>query len=354
MIAAGIGLVAARIRIGRFGALQAVASFLFVRGLLTLIIGPGIGATTPHFPLYIAEAILVELAAARIPRDRPLTLGAVSGLLIGTFGLAAEWAWSHVWMPLPWPSALLPEAAILGLLAAVSAGVIGGYVGRALVSDERVSRPAPRWLLPAVAIGVLFCIAFPMPMNSGAPTSAAVTLRTVAPAPKRTVAATVRLSPASAAKHSDWLTVTSWQGGGLVVDRLHRVAEGVYQTTKALPVYGKWKTMLRLENGRGVRAVPIYLPADPAIPAKAVPARDSFTRAFVRDKKVLQREAVGGSTWLALPAYLLLLVIVALWLVALGLGLRRLETTAGERSAETPARATQRGRHARGEVVTPA
>ena len=88
--------------------------------------------------------------------------------------------------------------------------------------------------------------------------------------------------------------MTSWQGGGLVVDRLHRVAEGVYQTTKAIPVYGKWKTMLRLENGRGVRAVPIYLPADPAIPAKAVPARDSFTRPFVRDKKVLQREAVGG------------------------------------------------------------
>ena len=218
MIAAGIGLVAARIRIGRFGALQAVASFLVIRGLLTLVIGPGIGATTLHFPLYIVEAILVELAAARIPRDRPLTLGAVSGALIGTVGLAAEWAWSHLWMPLPWPSTLLPEAAILGLLAAVSAGVIGGYVGRALVSGERISRPAPRWVLPAAVTGLLFCIAFPMSMNSGAQTSAAVTLRTLTSAPKRTVAATVRLSPASAAKalglaHGD-LVAGRRPGGG--------------------------------------------------------------------------------------------------------------------------------------------
>jgi hypothetical protein len=39
---------------------------------------------------------------------------------------------------------------------------------------------------------------------------------------------------------------------------------------------------------------------------------------------------VGGSTWLATPAYLILLAIVAVWLVSLGWGLRRLELTAGE------------------------
>src|SRR5436309_1016498 len=111
MLAAGIGLVVARIRIGRYGALQAVAFFLAVRGLLTLAIGPGLGQSTLHFPLYIAEALIVEAVATRIsPTERPLTLGVGSGVVIGTVGLAAEWAWSHLWMPLPWTTSMLLPA----------------------------------------------------------------------------------------------------------------------------------------------------------------------------------------------------------------------------------------------------
>jgi hypothetical protein len=167
------------------------------------------------------------------------------------------------------------------------------------------------------------------------------------------VSATIRLSPANTAKDADWLTATAWQGGGLTIDRLKRIAPGVSRTTQPIPVYGKWKAMLRLENGRGVRAVPIYLPEDRAIPAREVPATATFTRRFIRDKKVLQREAVGGTGWLALPAYLLLLGIVVLWLVALGLGLRRLEQTAGEPLGEvTNKPATPQA--ARGGLVRPA
>jgi hypothetical protein len=353
MLAASLGLVAARVRLGRYGALQAAAFFILLRGLLTLAIGPVIGASTLHFPLYIAEAALVELVAWRIPRERPLTLGAVSGALIGTVGLAAEWGWSHVWMPLPWPSALLPEAAILGPATALAGGVLGGFVGRALTSGELPRQVVPRWLLPVAAGVVALCIAFPLPMNTGSQTSATVTLHDLTPAPKRTVSATIRLSPANTAKDADWLTATAWQGGGLTIDRLKRIAPGVYRTTQPIPVYGKWKAMLRLENGRGVRAVPIYLPEDRAIPAREVPATATFTRRFIRDKKVLQREAVGGTGWLALPAYLLLLGIVVLWLVALGLGLRRLEQTAGEPLGEvTNKPATPQA--ARGGLVRPA
>ncbi len=353
MIAASVGLVAARVRIGRFGALQAVASYLVIRGLLTVVVGPVLGRNTLHFPLYIVEALIVELVAWRVQRDRPLTLGIVSGALIGTVGLAAEWDWSHVWMPLPWPSALLPEAAIFGLVAALAGGVLGGFIGRALTAGELPHQAAPRWLLPVAATAALFCIAFPMPMTTGGQASASVTLRDLTPAPHRTVAATVKLTPRNAAKDADWLTVTSWQGGGLVIDRLHRVSEGVYQTTKAIPVYDSWKTMLRLENGRAVSAVPIYLPEDRAIPAKEVPATTTFTRDFVRDKKILQREAIGGTTWLALPAYLLLGAIAAGWLVAIGLGLRRLETTAGEGAALPTHRGSRFARRRRGRVVTP-
>jgi hypothetical protein len=330
MLAAGVGLVTARLRLGRFGALQAVASFLVIRGLFTLVIGPGFGLSTLHMPLYIVEAILVELAALAISREKALTFGAVSGVLIGTVGLAAEWVWSHVWMPLPWPSAMLPEAAILGFAAAVAGGVLGGYVGRALISGDVAPQPGPRWLLPAAAVVALFCIAYPLPMNAGSSANASVALSTVRGGPHRTANATIRIVPPSATKNSEWLTMTAWQGGALQVDRLKKTGPDTWRTTQPVPVYGKWKAMLRLENGRGVRAVPVYLPSDPAIPAKEVPATAHFTRPFVRDKKILQREAVGGATWLTTPAYLLLLAIAAVWLVSLGWGLRRLERTAGQ------------------------
>ncbi len=344
MIAAGVGLVAARIRLGRFGALQAVAFFLVLRGLLTLVIGPVFGMSTLHFPLYLVEALLVEAAAARIPAARPLALGAVSGALIGTIGLAAEWGWSHVWMPLPWTESMLPAAATLGFVAALSAGVLGGYVGRALTARGPERQTGPRWLLPAAAAAIIFCIAFPLPMNAGRSTTASFALTPLGGGPKRTVAARVTLTPRNAADHAQWLTVTAWQGGGLVVDRLRRVGEGTFETTKPIPVYGQWKSMLRMENGRAVDAVPIYMPADPEIPAREVPATTSFTRGFVRDKKILQREAVGGSVWLTTPAYLLLLAIVTAWLLALGRGLRWLETTAGSGSARQTQALRQRTR----------
>ena len=58
-----------------------------------------------------------------------------------------------------------------------------------------------------------------------------------------------------------------------------------------MPVHGDWKTLVRLHDGRSLTAVPIYLPADPAIPAPGVPAQPHFDRTFVSDHRILQREA---------------------------------------------------------------
>src|SRR5918992_4703774 len=96
MMSAGVGLVTARVFGGRGGALAAVGLFLLIRGLLALIVSPGFGHTTLHFPLFIVEALLVEAVAPRLPRERPITPGAVAGVLIGTIGLAAEWGWSYL------------------------------------------------------------------------------------------------------------------------------------------------------------------------------------------------------------------------------------------------------------------
>src|SRR5436305_12310661 len=66
MLAAGVGLVAARVYLGRGGALTAVGFFLALRGLITLIVGPIIGLSTLHFPPSLPEAPVVALAALRL------------------------------------------------------------------------------------------------------------------------------------------------------------------------------------------------------------------------------------------------------------------------------------------------
>ncbi len=360
-LACGAGLVAARVRLGRGGALGAALFYLAVYGLLSLVISQLIGGSTLHFPLYVPEALLVELVAmwferpragvaGRSVRARPVLFGAASGVLIGTLGLAAEWGWSHVWMPLPWPSSMLAQAAVLGPLAGLAGGVLGGCIGGALDRGRSAtpgSTPAPAWVAGLAGALAIACIAWPLPMTAGSPMTATARLRTVSNSsassassagPQRTVAATFHLTPASAAEDAQWVTVTAWQGGGLVVDRLRRTAPGVYVTTEPLPVGGKWKTMLRIARGRSLDALPIYMPDDPAIPAAEVPAPATFTRAFVRDKKIMQREAVGGDLWLAIPAYLLLLTIVALWIAAISWGLSRLGLPREQHATSAPAR----------------
>jgi hypothetical protein len=351
-LACGAGLVTARVRLGRGGALGAALFYVALYGLLSLVISQLIGGSTLHFPLYLPEALLVELvalwlerpragAAGRSVRARPVVFGALSGVLVGTVGLAVEWAWSHLWMPLPWPSSMLVQAAILGPLAALAGGVLGGCIGGALDrgrSTATACTPAPAWVAGLAGALAIACIAWPLPLNAGTPMSATAHLTTLSSGPQRTVAAIFHLTPASAAKDAQWVTVTAWQGGGLVVDRLRRTAPGVYITTEPIPVGGGWKTMLRISRGRALDALPIYLPNDPAIPAAEVPAPASFTRAFVRDRKLLQREAIGGDLWLAIPAYLLLLAIATLWIVALAWGLSRLSLPREERTLEAQAR----------------
>ncbi|HEU5035303.1 MAG TPA: hypothetical protein VFT62_11200 [Mycobacteriales bacterium] len=334
MLAAGIGLVAARIRAGRGGALGAVLVFLTIRGLLTLLIGPVLGRSILHFPLYLAEAVLVEVAARFLDTRRQVTFGAGCGVLIGTIGLAAEWGWSQAWMPLPWTSALWPLGAVLGFVTAVGAGVLGGLAGRALLPEQAPRQATPRLVVPLAWAAVFATIAIALPMSAHTGYRATVTLTDTSPAPQRTVLATVRLSPPQAANQATWFNLTSWQGGtgtyngqitGQWVVPLHQVSPGVWRSTTPVPVYGKWKTLLRLGTVGSLQAVPVYLPADPAIPAKAVPATSSFTRSFVPDKKILQREAVGGSVNLQRAAYAALGLIGLIWIAAVSFGLRRLD-----------------------------
>jgi len=331
MLAAGVALVAARLRSGRGGALGAAAFFVVLRGALTVVIGPILGRSTLHFPLYLAEAVMVEVIALALGTDRELRFSVAAGAGIGTVGLAAEWAWSHVWMPLPWSANMWPEAALLGLAAALAGAVIGGLVGRSLTETPGVRRATSPVALVAWVIA-LICVAVPLPTTSPTGLSADVTLKDVQVPLGRHVIVTVRLHPADAAQHADWFDVTAWQGersgrGGLVIAPLHKGPDGGYTTVTPVPVFGSWKALVRLHRGDQLSTLALYLPADPAIPAPAVDAIPTLTRAFVRDKKVLQREAIGGSVALQRGAYAVLGLLAALWIASLAWGLRRLAGT---------------------------
>jgi hypothetical protein len=357
MLASGVGLVVARLYAGPGAAIGAAGFFVALRGLLALVIGPGLGETTPHFPLYVVEALVVEAVAWRVSPARPLRFGLWAGLGIGTVGLAAEWAWSHVWMPLPWPAELFPEAALLGFAAAMAGALIGAWIGSRLAVDAGAVSHPHRWSsaaggsarpglgeasarqgqrqdsvhrgpelrtaasFGAAAIAAIVAFSLYAPADEGVRGRVALTEIAGAPGDVR---ATVDLRPADAADDAEWLTVTAWQGGGLVVEPLERIAPGRYRTPDPIPAHGDWKAMVRMHRGDSLTALPIYLPADDAIPAAEVPARETFTRAFVDETQVLQREQTAGGPLLVAAAYSVVVAITLSLLALLTWGLHRL------------------------------
>jgi hypothetical protein len=85
---------------------------------------------------------------------------------------------------------------------------------------------------------------------------------------------------ADAAADARWFVSTAWQGaeGRSVVSDLEEVSPGVWRTTEPIPVYGNWKSTVRLHEGTAVLGVPVYMPADEAISVEGIPARAEATR----------------------------------------------------------------------------
>jgi hypothetical protein len=321
MVAAGVGLVATRIYLGPGGALLAVLGFLLIRGFLAVTVGGVFGQTTPHFPLYLVEALAVEAVFLRAAGRSPVVLGALAGVLIGSFGLAAEWAWSQAWMPIPWSSALLPEAALAGLITAVAAGALGGFVGAALTAAPLLGRSARGAALAGAAV-LVAVVAWGVPLSSDGPRSAAMVLRDAGgDSGARAVHASIAIEPASAVEADpEFVNITAWQGGGRVLDPLEGTAPGRYRTTVPIPVHGAWKASLRVHKGDSLVSVPIYLPEDRAIPAPAVAAPARFTRPFQPDIELLQRErrsdvpaALGAAAYLTVLAIVVTLFAFFAW-----------------------------------------
>ena len=346
MLAAGIALVAARVRFGPGGALICVVNFMIIRGLLALLVGPVFGQTVPTFPLYLVEALVVEGAALAYLRgtpaaSRPLSFGLVAGLGIGTIGLAGEWAWNQTWVVNEWVPALFPEGAILGFLAALAGGVLGGFVGRCLTPGVEREESMPRFSVPVAVVLAVGLVAFLVPATAGDDVKATFDLQQTELEGERAVTGTVRLDPPDAADDALWFNTTSWQGGKK--SRVNQLTEtdtpGVYRIDEPIPVEGTWKTTLRLHEGRAIAGLPVFMPEDQAIPVKEIPPpAASEAREFIRDKENLQREQkddVPG--WLTLFAYLAVGAISFGLVAVIGWGLLRLERRGSGPGGSEPA-----------------
>jgi hypothetical protein len=340
-VSAGLALVTARIWIGRGGALGAAAIYLVMRGAISLAVGPVLGFTTPALPLYLPEALCVELVFLVAGSRSRVAVGAWAGLAVGTVGFAGEWPWINAVMPIDWTSALMPE----GLILAAVGGVAGGIVGAVLALGIRRELPQPRLAARLAAgslVAIMACFAFGLADHTPSGASATVSLSDASPAPHRTVNATVRLDPPDLADGANWVRGIAWQGGKLVGFELRKVGEGVYETPSPLPVYGDWKAGIRIQNGHSVIGSPIYSPADTAIPLPEIPATSSFTRPFEPDRELLQRERKPDTPgWLWTTASLVALVAALAFMSVLAAALARY-ARGGPR--EVPPRAERRSK----------
>ncbi len=330
MVAAGIALVPARVRLGAGGAIKAAIVFLAIRGALTLLVTPVMGRTLLHFPLYLGAAVAVELAARFVSTGRQLSFGAAAGIGIVTLGLAVEWSWTRVWMPIAWPSSMLAETLAVAVPAGLAAAVVGGFISRALASPDAPREQVPAWVAFAAGFVVIAPLVYPIPMTDVPGASAQISLDDVTTGENRAVHATVRLQPAHLADDAEFVNVTAWQGAqwrsGVhsFADPLEKVGRGVYRTTRPIPVHGEWKALLRVHDDRAMLAAPIYLPEDTAIPAEQVPAQPQMTRELILGQKVLLREAKEAPGWLTVLGYVLTLGVIVVWIAGVAWGVRRL------------------------------
>ncbi|HEX4579807.1 MAG TPA: hypothetical protein VH498_07385 [Candidatus Dormibacteraeota bacterium] len=328
-LAMGVGLVAAREALGRGGALRAVAAFLVVRGLVALLVDPVFGLSLERFPLYIGGALVVEAVFAATPRMVPALRVLITALLLGTVGMAVEWAWTQAWSPQPWHPRLLASWWVVVAIA-IAASFLGSALGRAVAHLPQVVHFSG---VAAAFVVMVAMLAVPFPRH-GLDATATVTASPAGPRVptitreglatfEQDMTVSVTVSPAAAVDDADVFRVFTWQGGGLIISPLHPTGSGRYTIDGPVPTGGSWKNIVFLEKGDVVAAVPVSFPADPTYGLAAIPTPVASPRTapFEPATDYLTRESHGGSALPAILAYTAFLAIFVIWCVAvIGVG----------------------------------
>lgn len=328
-LAMGVALVAAREALGRGGALRAAAAFLVIRGLIALLVGPVFGLSLERFPLYIGGALVVEGVYAAAPRMMPALRVLIAALGIGSVGMAVEWGWTQLWSPQPWQPRLLASWWVV-MVIAVAGSFLGSALGRAVARVPQVLHFTGVAAAFAVMVAML---AVPSPRH-GLDATATVSAALVGPRVpaitreglatfEQDMTVSLTVSPAAAVQDADVFRVFTWQGGSLVISPLHPAADGRWVMDGPVPSGGSWKSIVFLEKGDVVAAIPVSFPADPTYGLAAIPppVRSARTATFAPATAYLTRESHGGTALPAVLAYTALSVVMISWCIAvIGVG----------------------------------
>ena len=348
--AAALGLVAARMMMGRGAAIAAALMSILLRGGVALIVGPILGSPINWFPLYLGPAVVVELIALTPLIKRPMVFGAVSGLGIATVGLWLESLWIAAVYPYPWPLSVWPESLAMAIPVAILVGICGAMVGMVFTGQRLPRRAIGIGIVVATVLVIGGAVADGLQYRVPKDAIAAITLTQVSnDNGHKMVQADVRITPPDLiSARPDWVSVMSWQGKlnnerGIVIDRLQRVGPGQYRSTRPIPVWGSWKTVLRVQDGHTMTGVPIYLPADPGInkPAEGIAALRPDAKQifgaphFQSEITILQRErSFAAPSWLWTTACLVVLACTLVLIAALAWGAGRINDSETSTAAE--------------------
>ncbi|BAX92394.1 hypothetical protein [Mycobacterium shigaense] len=333
--AAALAAAAARITMGRGAAVIAALFAIALRGGVALLVGPVLGAPINWFPLYLGPALVVELVALTPLFKRPIAFGAVSGLAVGSVGLWLESLWISAVYHYPWPPSMWGEALAMAVPVAVLAGTCGAMFGMVLTGQRLPGRRIGIGVVVASVLVIGGAVANGLHIVVPQQNRATITLSELpSPAGQRMVSADVQITPPDMVSgQPDWVTILSWQGRmdnqrGLVIDCLDRIGPGHYRSTRPVPVWGSWKTLLRVQDGYTMTGVPIYEPADDAIPAAEVPAPSAIDRPFVQEVTILQRERdQNAPAWLFTAGSIVVLMFSLIVIAALTWGAGRLNNS---------------------------
>jgi hypothetical protein len=326
-----------------------------LRGGVALIVGPILGAPINWFALYLGPAFGVEILGLTPLIKRPLVFGAVGGLGIATVGLWLESLWIASVYHFPWPTSMWPEALGMAIPVAVLVGLCGAMVGTVFAGQRLPRKGIGIGIVVATVLVIGGAVGNGLQYHVPKDAIAAVTLTELSNTNgHKMVQADVRITPPNlVSANPEWVSILSWQGKlannrGIVIDRLQRVGPGQYRSTQPIPVWGSWKSVLRVQDGKTMAGVPIFLAADPGInkPAEGVAAertgaKTTFgARHFEPEINILQRERTfNHPAWLWTVGCLIVLVCTLILIGALTWGAGRInnsETPIGAEAEDHP------------------
>jgi hypothetical protein len=326
--AAAFALTAARAAAGRGGAVLAVLVFVALRVPIAVFLGAGLGQSLPKFPLYLGEALAVDVGFLLARRLGGVATALLCGVLVSTMGLATEWGWMQLWYQYPWQRGLLPYM-WAAVAIAVAAALLGYAVGR-VAAGRKPDVAAPIVTLALVAVG--FLVALHVPLR--AVDNAQADLRTEAvgspylvtdvtggAAPGHDVSIALSLHPADLAGGADRFDVVAWQGHAPVRHiGLREISPGNYVSDGVVPVGGTWKSLVLLGHGDVLDAIPIAMPADPESGLPAIDPQPSRTLDVVPAEQLLMREVHSAAQWPFVVIVSLFALSVIAWCASLALG----------------------------------